>query len=112
MFNENQVTFICQKFVCNEADRLRLSLITDEDRWVMFKITDSGFSVLGVQKIWEVLSVYPERNLTFDSDVLDACRGILRTYSRYRIWGMPIEADATECFNIHWELVPTRTSKT
>ncbi|KAF1965525.1 hypothetical protein BU23DRAFT_627324 [Bimuria novae-zelandiae CBS 107.79] len=109
VFTPSQVTFVSQQMFGNERHRIIIDMsqydilnvneTAEAYRWqpMMFQ---SGLLMQAMRDMWHVIQEHSRRRLTFDSDILDACRGALKAKADYHIWRIPVEDDL-QFLNLH-----------
>lgn len=96
IFTEEQVYFECNNIQCWETlayDFHRLCVESEVCRFLLFK---GGFSHYHVGGLDTFLREYTKRDLSFQSDAINAIRGIFRMFSAMpspvrHIWGIPTD---------------------
>ena len=113
IFTNRQTSFICGHMCCTESTG---SQIIFESREVdlYFAIMNGLRRTLGLpvnrenhREIYRVIENYTDRILTYDTDILNACRGVLNNMCGFHVWGMPLESDRIADYdrmNLVWTL--------
>lgn len=100
IFTDDQISFLCNETCRIESARFKRDNSMDQDgeelsRMLMYSLGEA----LGIPDArsdsspWEALTWYTQRKLTYETDILNACRGVLNITCAGHYGGIPIEAD-------------------
>jgi hypothetical protein len=94
-FTDRQVLYVCNSGMqCEAADPFGLSRGPLEDCLPPYDVEDHGYSAMDLVK--QHIRAYSGRELSFESDALNAIKSSLGTFARrkepvYHIWGVPFK---------------------
>lgn len=93
-FTNIQVYFVCAKMTCCEAVISGIDDMTlrspSKSKVLNSKIFNKITPITGMDYLSNHITQYSSRNLSFDSDALDAFRGVLSRANFYSYYGIPI----------------------
>lgn len=96
IFFDHEMAFSCNELQELESlqDTSRTQQKTDLVEPTSHVIESLGLSrksLLTEQQSYHAIERYTQRNLTYDTDILIACLGVLSSLCKSHIWGMPLE---------------------
>ncbi|KAF5853643.1 hypothetical protein GGP41_002124 [Bipolaris sorokiniana] len=119
IFTENEAVYLCDDMYCQESIRKDISTRPTGQRQGLAGAAMDGICPMstnerkGQVKLDDLLNEYNSRDLSYQSDALNACQGILRGLSIPHNWGLPIiptswwEADrqspTSHGMNLYWQ---------
>jgi hypothetical protein len=119
IFTENEAVYLCDDMYCQESIRKDIPTRQTGQRQGLAGSALSGISPMstnerkGRVELDDLLNEYNSRDLTYQSDALDACQGILRGLSIPHNWGLPIiptswweegrRSQASHTMNLYWK---------
>jgi hypothetical protein len=110
LFSDSQVSFACSKICCVESVR-QSPRIRDGNSGLFQDIKQVlGMSTRNEDRVARMLEEYVARKMTYDTDILNACRGVLNSICLSHIHGTPLEMDASGKIHARllWQLAPRK----
>jgi hypothetical protein len=106
-FTDAGVALWCKSMYYEESVSRSLK-DTDEVRTDLFPLVPNKAMpvelIEGSQRIlWKIVQQYTEREITFESDALNACLGILNHLGHKHLWGVPIH-DEILTLGLGWDI--------
>jgi len=111
VFTENEVFYVCGQASWQESvqrpslDCKSFFLGLGDARFPPLHDYDQRQDMSPMKDVMMVLSSFSTRNLSFESDILNACIGILDKRVRCHYWGMPVEFsddEAQSVLSLRW----------
>ena len=119
IFTENEAVYLCDDMYCQESVRRDIPNWQTGHGQGLAGAALSGMSPMSTKErtgrveIDDLLNEYNSRDLSYQSDALDACQGILRGLSVPHNWGLPImplswweesrRPQAPYTLNLYWQ---------
>jgi len=86
VFTDDQVLYVCGRVSWEESEQQPFLEIDKCNRGVHYPIFGRFWAPKF--RVFDVLTNYTARTMSFDSDILNACTGILQKIAGFHLWGM------------------------